>query len=130
LRTDSLTCYWASSVGAVKEHDSKLLAGLADKFNLSYTAFGNKISTEGQDAPSWGTLTLTDAWGTALEPAPVTPIDDAPYKLLSGTIKTTYAAHRKLQFNADAIAVAPGIMTGNTGMDCLSRLHEGAPSDI
>ncbi|EIN06189.1 carboxypeptidase S [Punctularia strigosozonata HHB-11173 SS5] len=103
-----------SSVDAVKEHDSALLADLADKFNLSYTAFGEKVSTEAEGAPAWGTLTLTDAWGTALEPAPITPTDAAPYKVLSGTIKAAYAAHRGLSYEEDAITIAPGIMTGNT----------------
>lgn len=104
----------SSTVAAVKERDASLLKHLAKEFNLTYTAFGSAI-TEG-DVPSAGTLTLTDAWGTALEPAPITPTgeDTAPWQLLSGTIKATYNAHRDLE-GRDNIFVSPGIMTGNTG---------------
>ncbi|RPD64399.1 carboxypeptidase S [Lentinus tigrinus ALCF2SS1-7] len=100
-----------SSVDAVKEHDTALLKSLAQEFNLSYAAFGSQVT--GEDAPAYGTLTLTDAWGTALEPAPISPIDAPEYALLSGTIKATYNAHRSLKKD-DSIVVAPGIMSGNT----------------
>ncbi|KAN0115988.1 hypothetical protein V8E52_006294 [Russula decolorans] len=48
-----------------------VLKQLAREFNITYTAFGSEISTE--DGPTAGTLTLTEAWGTPLEPAPITP---------------------------------------------------------
>lgn len=99
-----------SSLQATMDHDTQLLKDLAQKFNLSYTAFGEKLSG---DKPAYGTLTLSDAWGAALAPAPITPTDAAPYQLLSGTIKATYNSHRSLQ--GDNVAVAPGIMSGNTG---------------
>ncbi|KAJ7672639.1 hypothetical protein B0H17DRAFT_1084048 [Mycena rosella] len=103
-----------SSVGKTKAHDAALLKSLASKFNLTYTAFGVSLSEEG--APAIGTLTLKDAYGTSLEPAPVSPIsgdESAAYKLLSGTIKATYNAHRSLT-DPSSIAVAPGMSTGNT----------------
>ncbi|KAI0766929.1 carboxypeptidase S [Trametes elegans] len=100
-----------SSVDAVKEHDTALLKSLAQEFNLSYTAFGSQVT--GENAPAYGTLTLSDAWGAALEPAPISPIDAPEYALLSGTIKATYNAHRELDGD-DNIIVAPGIMSGNT----------------
>ena len=104
----------SSSVAAVQQRDTDVLRQLATEFNLTYTAFGSAISPE--DGPTAGTLTLTDAFGTALEPAPVTPFgeDSAPWQLLSGTIKATYNAHRGLS-GEDNIFVSPGIMTGNTG---------------
>ena len=58
------------------------------------------------------------SFGTALEPAPITPTDpDAvPYKILSGTIKSTYMTLRAdLTEEEKTIFVAPGIMSGNTG---------------
>lgn len=66
-----------------------LLTPLASKFNLSLMAFGNEVFSDQETR--YGTLTLTDAWGTALEPAPITPTDpeDAAYKLLSGSIKSS-----------------------------------------
>jgi Gly-Xaa carboxypeptidase len=102
-------------------HDTALLADLATKFNLSYTAFGKTLSPPG--APALGTLTLKDGLviGTSLEPAPVSPIageGSEAYQLLSGTIKATYATHRGLDVagaGGDAIAVAPSMSTGNTG---------------
>ncbi len=104
----------SSSVGAVQQRDTDVLKDLAKEFNLSYTAFGSAISTK--DGPTAGALTLTEAWGTALEPAPVTPTDEdsAPWRLLSGTIKATFNAHRGLD-GENNIFVSPGIMSGNTG---------------
>jgi Gly-Xaa carboxypeptidase len=101
-----------SSVAAVQQHETDVLKHLAKEFNLTFTAFGSEISPKA--APTAGKLTLTDAWGTALEPAPVTPTEDsAPWRLLSGTIKAAYNAHRGLE-GADNIFVSPGIMSGNT----------------
>ncbi|KAF8070006.1 hypothetical protein FPV67DRAFT_1578960 [Lyophyllum atratum] len=104
-----------SSVEEVKAHDTKILEGLAEKFNLTYNAFGSKISKEEKDAPSSGSLTLTDAHGNSLEPAPVTPTgkDAAPYQLLSGTIKTAYNSHRQFE-GENEIIVSPGMPSGNT----------------
>jgi hypothetical protein len=110
-----------SSVAAVQERDTNLLKHLAKEFNLTYTAFGSSISTG--DGPTAGTLTLTDEWDTALEPAPITPTGEgsAPWQLLSGTIKAAFNAHRGLDGD-DNIFVSPGIMTGNTGRYSLSGL--------
>jgi len=103
-----------SSVAAVQQRDTDVLKHLAKESNLSYTAFGSVIFPE--DGTSAGTLTLSDAWDDALEPAPVTPTggDSAPWQLFSGTIKATYNAHRGLD-GPNNIFVAPGIMTGNSG---------------
>ena len=84
---------------------------------MSYTAFGEQLT--GKDAPAYGTLTISDAWDTALEPAPISPVDAPEYALLSGTIKATYNSYRELEGN-DNIIVAPGIMSGNTGASTLS----------
>lgn len=104
----------SSSVAAVEQRDRDILKQLAREFNLTYTAFGSAVSAE--DGPAAGTLMLTEASGTSLEPAPITPFgkDSAPWQLLSGTIKATFNAHRGLD-GLDNIIVSPGIMTGNTG---------------
>ena len=104
-----------SSVTDVQVHDTALLEGLARKYNLSYQAFGKDVAV-GEGA-KYGSLVLSDAWGTALEPAPVSPNGkhDLPYQLLSGTIKATYNSHRNFR-NDKQVQVAPGIMTGNTGL--------------
>lgn len=104
----------SSSIEETKTHDTALLTKLASQFNLTYNAFGTEISEKG--APSSGTLTLSDAFGRAFAPAPVTPTREnaAPYQLLSGTIKAAYNSHRSLEGN-DNIFVAPGMPSGNTG---------------
>ncbi|KIJ24736.1 hypothetical protein M422DRAFT_130902, partial [Sphaerobolus stellatus SS14] len=58
------------SVDAVKKRVTRILSPLASKFNLSVTAFGSDLTG---DTPAYGSLFLSDAWGTALRPAPVTP---------------------------------------------------------
>ncbi|KAI9453418.1 carboxypeptidase S [Lactarius psammicola] len=102
-----------SSVAAVQQRDTDVLKHLAEEFNLTFTAFGLDITPKG--TPTAGKLTLTDAWESGLEPAPVTPTDEdsAPWRLLSGTIKATYNAHRGLE-GADNIFVSPGVLGGNT----------------
>jgi len=88
-----------------------LLQSLAVQFNLTYNAFG--VSQSDEDAPAYGTLTLSETFHEGLEPAPITPIDEMPYQLLSGTIKAAYKTRRSPE---DAnIPVIPGIMSGNTG---------------
>lgn len=114
------TYMWDSSVGEVQDRDTALLQKLADKFNLSYTAFGKGIQTG--DGQKYGTLDLSDAWGTSLEPAPVTPTgqDAVAFQVLSGTIKTTFREFRREEGDVKDIIIAPGIMTGNTGSSFFS----------
>lgn len=102
-----------SSLKETKTRDIDLLKSFAKKYNLTYTAFGKSIS----DARglSSGSLTLLDAFKDALEPAPITATKAAPYQLLSGTIKATYNVYRGLEGSGNII-VAPGMMTGNTGV--------------
>ncbi|THH02683.1 hypothetical protein EW026_g205 [Hermanssonia centrifuga] len=104
------------SIEDVQKHDTELLKHLASAFNLSYTAFGQKITEP--DVPAYGTLTIDEAWGAALAPAPITPSsgdDAAPFNLLAGTVKATYDAHRNISDgNGDGVVVSPGIMSGNT----------------
>jgi len=112
----------------VQQRDRDVLKKLVREFNLTYTAFGSAFSTE--DGPTAGTLTLTEAWGTPLEPAPITPFgeDSAPWQLLSGTIKATFNAHRGLD-GADNIFVSPGIATGNTS-GCTALLFSVIKAEV
>ncbi|CAA7262813.1 unnamed protein product [Cyclocybe aegerita] len=111
-----------SSVAELKARDADLLVPLAEKFNLTYTAFGKLISEEG--ATGKGALNLSTTYA-GLEPAPITPTgnDAGPYQLLSGTIKSTFNAHRSLD-NPDAIIVAPSMMSGNTDTCSYWRLSK------
>ncbi|KAF7335832.1 Gly-x carboxypeptidase [Mycena venus] len=103
-----------SSVSAVREHNVALLQPLAEKFNLSFNAFGVGVSQPG--VPSSGNLTLRDL-SDALEPAPVTPTNgeiSAPYQVLSGSIKAAYNTRRAANNDNSTLIVAPSIMSGNT----------------
>lgn len=106
-----------SSVNATAKHDADLFLPLAENFGLTFSAFGELLSTPEPEKVK-GSLNLSSSRG--LEPAPVTPtsleIDgvSTPYQFLSGTIKATYNAHRDLH-GSDNIFVGPGMPTGNTG---------------
>lgn len=112
-----------SSVTATKRRDTELLISLAGQFNLSYTAFGARITES--DAPAFGTLTLSEAYTHGLEPAPVSPTgrDAVPYQLLSGTIRAAYNSHRGLS-DDDSLIISPGIMSGNTDTRYYWKLTE------
>ena len=80
------------------------------RFNLTLDAFGETVFNG-----SAGSVKLSAALDYGLEPAPVTPTDSAAYTLLSGTIRSTYNAHRASK-DREEVVIAPGIGTGNTGM--------------
>ncbi|KAI0047164.1 carboxypeptidase S [Auriscalpium vulgare] len=94
----------------VSKYDTELFTQLAHEFNLTYTAFDVPVTP----TPGRGTLTLSDAWNSSLAPAPTTPTDALPYRLLSGTIRATYNSWRGLDPAANSIFVSPGVMGGNT----------------
>lgn len=104
-----------SSVAATLDHDAALVKSLAHEYNLSYTAFDADMDWDAT-GPARGMVTLSRAFGSGLEPAPVTPTgeDAGPYRLLSGSIKAAYNAHRGISGDKNII-VSPGIMSGNTG---------------
>ena len=84
---------------------------VAEKHNLSVDAFGVTVTG---GSGSGGHVALSDAWGTALEPSPVTPTgEETPYQILAGTIKATIESAEG--YNAKGVVVAPLSATGNTG---------------
>lgn len=98
--------YFLSSVSELQNAIVSKLIALANEYDLTLSAFGHSNLTTGE----LGTLTLSDAWGTALDPAPVTPtegIEGAAYKLLSGVIRQTRGDKKTV--------ISPAIMSGNTG---------------
>ena len=101
-----LTYMPQSSVSALQDSITKKLLPLAEKYNLTLSSFSQSNLTTG----GAGTLTSSDAWGTALDPAPVTPTEGdeaSAYRLLSGVIRHTRGKK--------VTAVSPAIMSGNTG---------------
>lgn len=106
-----------SSVGALKSHLVSTVKPVADKFNLSVDAFGMQL---GDVASSYGQVSLRDAFGTGLEPAPVTPgAGHGPYDLLSGTIRNVLATSPRTAYENKTFIVAPSILLGKC---CLPAL--------
>ncbi|CAL1715350.1 unnamed protein product [Somion occarium] len=104
-----------SSVSTVKTHIAAVLLPIVKKFNLSLDAFGESLNGELSQKTS-GHLKLSDAWGTALEPAPVTPwLKNPAYDLLAGTILNVVKTSARWNNPDIPVIVAPGTMTGNTG---------------
>jgi Gly-Xaa carboxypeptidase len=103
----------ASSISDTQTRDTDVFREVAEKFNLTYTAFGHQV----RNGSNTMTLTVDNAFNGGLEPAPITPTagdEAAAYRLLSKTIKGVYNSHRGLG-SEDSIIVSPGISTGNTG---------------
>ncbi|KAF8707397.1 carboxypeptidase s, partial [Rhizoctonia solani] len=97
IRTDS-------SVLALQDDITAKLIPLVKEYNLTLTAFSHVNVTIG----GGGNVKLSDAFNTALEPAPVSPIEGpgaAAYHLLSGVIRKTQG-HKTI--------VSPALMGGNT----------------
>ncbi|CAE6428447.1 unnamed protein product [Rhizoctonia solani] len=97
IRTDS-------SVSALQDAITGKLLPLAEEYNLTLTAFSHANVTIGRG----GNIKLSDAFDTALEPAPVSPTEGseaAAYRLLSGVIRKT---------RGDKTIVSPALMGGNT----------------
>ncbi|ETS60733.1 hypothetical protein PaG_04637 [Moesziomyces aphidis] len=95
-----------SSTAAVREHVHAVLRPVADRLGLSVEGNGSAWSTVAgaSKGHAEGRVVLSDAFESALEPAPYTPLDGAPWKLLQGTIRAVWPG----------ILVAPDVMGGNT----------------
>ena len=64
---------------------------------------------------SAGVLRISDAFGTALNPAPWTPLGESgPFRFISGTIIGVLGASNRTGYDKK-VFVAPGFSTGNTG---------------
>ncbi|KAJ2977815.1 hypothetical protein NUW54_g11373 [Trametes sanguinea] len=99
-----------SSVAELKEHFVDVVVPAAARFNLSVEAFGKNVSA---GSSKGGHVVLSDAFGTGLEPSPVTPMGEHdPYHVLAGTIKSTIETAEG--YNASGVVVAPLLQLGNT----------------
>lgn len=113
-----------SSVSVVQERFTDLIRPLAAEANLTLTAFGKKVPN--RTVEPWaaaGDVILSDAWGTALEPAPITPSDEKamPYRLLSGTILAVEKAVQQVNGETKKVFVAPSVMSGGSSSTLLSE---------
>ncbi|KAI0675970.1 carboxypeptidase S [Trametes maxima] len=102
-----------SSVGALKRHIENVVRPIAERFGLDLEAFGEAIKFE-EGRESAGLLKISDAFGTALEPAPITPTGHSgPFQLLSGTIIGVLGSSHREGYDKK-VFIAPGMSTGNT----------------
>ncbi|THH27465.1 hypothetical protein EUX98_g6722 [Antrodiella citrinella] len=97
-----------SSLLELQERITAVLAPFAAKYNLTLTAFNTPITSA---SSSSGSLVLSDAFGNALSPAPPTPLDAEPWKLLMGTIKASLGESRH---SGKQVVVSPMLALGNT----------------
>ncbi|CDO73269.1 hypothetical protein BN946_scf185008.g31 [Trametes cinnabarina] len=99
-----------SSVAELKEHFIDVVVPVATHFNLSVEAYGQNVSA---GSGKGGHVILSDAFGTGLEPSPVTPMgENDPYQVLAGTIKATIETAEG--YDASGVVVAPLLQLGNT----------------
>ncbi|KAI0060656.1 carboxypeptidase S [Artomyces pyxidatus] len=105
-----------SSVDALQQRYIDVLGSVVAKLNLTLDAFGADLKFTSDDVPSAGHVHLSDAYGTALNPAPVTPTQGSgPWALLSGTIISTLETSLRPSIQAKRAVIAPGLSLGNTG---------------
>lgn len=97
----------------MEERFANITAPYAEAFNLTFDAFGtNRLFAE-SEAPSSGHLALSDAYKSALNPAPVTPTTGSgAWELLSGSIIFEFQSNKRNQIKGKAVAVAPGLSLG------------------
>ena len=99
-------------VADVQAHIARVVLPVAQRFNLSVDAFGEQLNVD--EGGAGGHVRLADAFGTALEPSPVTPTGKGdPFQVLAGTIKATLES--AAGYNASGVVVAPQLILGNTG---------------
>ncbi|KAJ7733233.1 hypothetical protein DFH07DRAFT_871009 [Mycena maculata] len=94
-----------SSVIEVQDHLVHIISAVAAGFNMSLHAFGRPpVHCAGEKSQ----IVLTDAFGTGLEPSPVTPIESGgPYDLLGGTIKASLKTSGR--FNSTGVVISPSL---------------------
>lgn len=97
-----------SSVGAVEARIDSVLRPVVEEYNLRPNFFGDNASSTGP-----GSVSVFEAFNSALEPAPKTPAGNSkPWSLLSSAIRTIFE-----QANVDTgldLVIAPGVGSANT----------------
>lgn len=104
-----------SSIDAPQQRIVQVVEPVAARFGLQLDAFGRPELGIKRDGDANGVLRVADAFGTALNPAPVTPMGDGgPFQFLSGTIIGVLGASSRTGYDKK-VFIAPGMSTGNTG---------------
>jgi len=94
-----------SSVAELQQHIVGVLSPIAALHDLTLKAFGRTVFTR-----SSGELVLSEAYGSALEPSPLTPAEYGPYSILGGTVKATMMT--STLYNATEVVVVPSLLLG------------------
>ncbi|KAI5124212.1 hypothetical protein M0805_005062 [Coniferiporia weirii] len=99
-----------SSVAELEDRFTNIVTPIAESFNLTISAFAEEASSADVQTSVARRLTLTDAYGTGLNPAPVTPTTGSgPWQLLSGTILFTFSTNQRSEIAREITSVAPGL---------------------
>lgn len=118
-----------SSVTELREHLTELITLHATRLGLALHAFGKEVQMEMDEGKektqTLGKIVIEDAFGSALEPAPKTPLEGdgaEPWRLLSSVIRRTWQVPANGSGIADGapasesqkegILVAPDLMGG------------------
>ncbi|KAI6000975.1 hypothetical protein F5J12DRAFT_906522 [Pisolithus orientalis] len=92
-----------SSVVELQQHLIDVLLPVAASHELTLRAFGRVIKTGDS-----GEIAVSDTFGTALEPSPVTPMGYGPYSILGGTVKATMATSQL--YNDATVILGPFLL--------------------
>ncbi|KAG8871465.1 hypothetical protein FRB97_008660 [Tulasnella sp. 331] len=102
-----------SSVGALKAAITSLFTSFTADRKLSLNAFGKDADRSPDSIFSpIANVTISEAYESALEPAPVTPTNTEAWRLLSGTIRSVY--HDSTTGEKGVVVVTPMTLGGNT----------------
>lgn len=108
-----------ANVQSVREHMASVLKPVAQASGLHLDAWGmaNLSYKHPNQKENEGSIILSDAYASALEPAPPTPVDGPeaePWRLLASIIRRVWSNG----LNDEGIVVYPSLSIGNT--DCKS----------
>ncbi|KAH9917550.1 uncharacterized protein B0H18DRAFT_1034167 [Fomitopsis serialis] len=119
-----------SSVAALKNHTIAVLRPVAESLNLTVDPFPEDDASLADEhrgvprlGPSAGRVVLSDAFDTALEPAPVSPTDSEQWRILAGTIRAAWGGPhsehdsvtegtRASQGSGAEVVVVPSLLAG------------------
>ena len=104
-----------------------MLGPVAASLGMTFSAFADPAGAYTANGSATGHVRLSDAWGTALEPAPVSPTDSEQWRVLAGSIRASWgpaAGHSSLE--EPDVVVVPSLLGGNTGSSLSHSLNECA----
>lgn len=105
-----------SSVSELKSRFTDIVSPIAKEFNLSISAFSEEVEQVSPTLDTKGHLRISAAYGSGLDPAPVSPTKGSgPWELLSGSIMYTFSTNQRTSsIKTNDYVVAPGLNLGNT----------------